>query len=303
MSNHQGGLPLTRRLLWILICLLAILMISQFVVAGWDVLAHNNNSGKTDQSQYLRIAMRIQAGGDFTDGNRQPLFPLLLAPLAQRDVRFFTYAKMLSLVIGVLGLMIIGILSYRRFGVVPALVTIFLLSLNASYIHASGLVACEPLLMLLFFLAWYMAVPGLKDWRAAAVAGAFTGLAYLAKASGLTLLLAFVAVAVIKFRKDVLRQKSIWAFLIAYVLISLPLFQYNLREYGDPFYNYNTRHAMWMDDWSESREYSEDELPTLSSYLQTHSLQDMVQRELAGFSRYDLTWRGSSYRRVKIAGL
>jgi hypothetical protein len=281
-SRSGTGVSARHRLSLALVSLLVALIVANFAVVGWNELAQNNSSATTDQGAYLRLGLKLREGRALTDGNRHPLFPLLLAPFASRDWRYFAYGKMVSLATGILGLITIFLLTRRRYSLAVGLTVILVLSLNAEYIHAASLVASEPLLVLLFFLAWYFAVSGFEDWTAAWAAGAFAGLTFLTKATGQLILLAFFVLAIIKWRRTVLRRRSTWVFLIAYLLVVLPLFIYNFRKYDDPLYNFNTQHAVWMDSWNDRYTDPDEEWPTLSSYLSTHSLQDMVEREWQG---------------------
>jgi hypothetical protein len=56
---------------------------------------------------------------------------------------------------------------------------------------------------------------------------------------------------------------------------------YNYREYGNPLYNFNSTHTMWLEEWEDSYVASPEELPTLTSYWQSHSPWDIVTRDLA----------------------
>jgi hypothetical protein len=103
-------------------------------------------------------------------------------------------------------------------------------------------------------------------------------LAYLAKGTGQIVLLAFLASSVVTHGRRVLRRRGVRLFVAGYVLLASVLWVYNLRRYGNPFYSFSTTHAMWLDTWEDRYVVDTSRLPTMTTYFQTHSLGQIVQR-------------------------
>ena len=277
METHQ----LTK---WVGSTLLALLFIGHFLLVGWGNVLANTSSNSGDQGAFLELGLDIREGRALTDGNRHPLFPLLIAPFAARDWSYFTTAKLLSLGIGGVAMLAIYFLGQRLYGRKAALLTLALLNINQELLDQTPQVLCEALLVLTFFTAWYALVQVLErptSGRTGVVAGALAGLAYLTKGTGQLLIAAFLLTALLLYRARALRQAGVWAFLGGYLLIASPLLAYNTARYSNPFYNFNTTHAMWLDDWEE-RYAANTELPTALDYLRTHSPGQILAREGRG---------------------
>jgi len=283
--SGQSAKPVPTSYLLTLACLLlALLLVGHFLALGWRGLLANTNSDSGDQGAFLELGLAIREGRALTDGNRHPLFPLLIAPFAVRDWPYFTTAKLLSLGAGGLALFAIYFLGGRLYGRRAALLTLALLNINQELLDQTPQVLCEALLVLTFFAAWYAMVRTLEkpaSVKTGAVAGALAGWAYLTKGTGQLLIATFLLTAFLLYRTRAFRQPGIWAFLGAYALIASPLLVYNTARYSNPFYNFNTTHAMWLDDWEE-RYAANTELPTALDYLRTHSLEQMLAREGKG---------------------
>jgi hypothetical protein len=261
--------------------ILAVLLVG-FVVDGWAQIVENWNSYKTDQTAYLRLALRIRQGIALTDGNRHPLYPAILALFAQREWVFFTTAKLLNLFIATLALLVVFWIVKRISGVHAALFTVFLLSHTDYFLEGATKVIVEPLLVLLMFVTWFLLWEGREAVRWWGLAGMGAGLVYLAKGTGQIVLIVFILAAVLIYRTKVFRQRAVWAFLASYVILAAGLWLYNVLTYGNPFYNVNTSHRMWLGQWRERYVADPSQLPTVTTYLQTHSLTQIGQRLLTG---------------------
>lgn len=261
--------------------ILTVLLIG-FIVDGWAQIVENWNAYKTDQSAYLRLALRIREGVELTDGNRNPLYPAILALFAQREWFFFTTAKLLNLSIATLTLLAVY-WAIRRIGNVhTALFTVFLLSQTGRFLESASKAIVEPLLVLIVFATWFLLWKGRGAIRWWGLAGVGAGLAYLAKGTGTIFPLAFVLTSVLLYRKDVLRQRAVWAFLGGYAALAAVLWINNTLVYGNPFYSVHTAHRLWLDQWQEKYVSDSSQLPTAISYLQTHGLRGLAQRLLEG---------------------
>lgn len=306
MTSTQHDIKkINNRLLnrWQPMAVLLLLFLGYLALSAPLIMA-NTRSSDWDQRDYLKIALWITEGGPFTDSNRNPLQPLLLAPLAKDDITFFTSAKLVSLLLGIVGLGVVYGVSRRIVGQNGALLVAGMLAGTAVYIETSTSVNVEVFLVSLFGLAWYAgakAVIAPERWRWFALAGLLAGLCYLAKGTGLLFVPMLLGALFLRpFTQPSkqpwwhwLRLPGVWLFLATFSLVALPLWQYNLHTHGSPLYNINTTHYIWLDSWEESYTYPGDALPTLASYLQTHTLAQIGQRLWNGLALIPRQWYGA----------
>ena len=268
-----------------LMVLLLVLVLARFTTQTYARMLTNSNSSDGDQGAYLQLSLDMREHGKLTDGTRNPLYPAVLAPLAHRDWAFFTYSKLISMVFGLMAIMALFLLGTRHFGLFAGLVAAYLLSVNVEFIVHSATALTESLLVFLFIAAWFAMIAALKNPHQAkywVAAGVLVGFAYLAKGSGQLLVFAFLFVAFLLFRLDLLKMKGFWLFIGAYVLVALPLWIYNSIHFGSPTFNYAITHQMWMNSWSDWHPDDTENLPTLATYLQTHSPAEIIERQWEG---------------------
>lgn len=282
IEEHRRRVP-TALIRTILIYL--ILILSRFVSVGLVNVIENSNSDSGDQGAYLQLGLEIKERKALTDGNGCPLYPASISLFAEREWGYFTRSKLLSLAIGTIGLIVLFSLSRCMYSDGAALLATFLLSINERFGQASSRAECESLLVLLFFVAWYYTVKGFSRWRYWMAAGFFAGLAYLTKTSGQLPLLSFLLSAVILYKREIVAKKQISVFLAFYFIAASVLFAYNYKVYHDPLYNYNTTHVAWFDSWGERDIVDKQSLPTISSYLKTHTLRDILVRQWSGMKK------------------
>jgi hypothetical protein len=265
--------------------LLLSLILGRFLIAGQAKVLFNTISSDGDESAYLALGLALLEEGQVTDGVRPPLYPLLLAPLAERDWAYFTRAKMMTLGLGALTVLVTFLVTRALFNVETGLLAAFLLAANREFHLRASTVYADTLLVLFFVAAWYFLIKSFEQRRFAYLAGFFVGLAYLTKGTGTLLLVAWGLVAVFHYRGRIFRQKQLLLVPLVFLVTVSPLLIYNLAVFGRPFYNFATSHVMWMDRWAESQVADPANLPTLTSYLQTHSLTDMAERLRFGVTR------------------
>lgn len=263
---------------------LLLLIFARFILRGLVRVTWNIASDAIDQGAYLQLGLFMREGRTFTDGNRSPLYPAILALFARRQWGYFTEAKLLSLLFGLAGLALIFYLSRRIFGAPVALTTILLLSVNDGFQMEASWVACEVLLIPLFFLAWYLVSEGFREHRCWPWAGAVAGLCQLTKGNGHLLVLAFLLGGVWGLGRSFLRDRWAYGFVAAYLVTISPLLGINILAFGHPFYNYNTSHALWFDRWEDAYMVNSPP-PTMASYLRSHSLKEIWQRQWYGMRR------------------
>jgi 4-amino-4-deoxy-L-arabinose transferase-like glycosyltransferase len=265
--------------------ILLIFMLGRFFSESYARAITNSNSAISDQSEFLQLGLELREIGRLTDGTRNPLYPALLATFAHRDWSYFTVAKLLSIVFGLLTIVAVFVLGWRRFNPFTGITAAYLVSINVEFTAHSARALTESLLVFLVVLAWFAMLYALDDkarWGYWALAGVLVALAYLAKGSGQLLAFAFVISGVLIYRGRLFTSKSFWIFVAAYLITVSPLWIYNTRTYGSPTFNYAITHQMWMDSWSEWHPDDTDNLPTGLSYLQTHSLGEIFEREWTG---------------------
>jgi 4-amino-4-deoxy-L-arabinose transferase-like glycosyltransferase len=167
--------------------LLPIILLT-FLLAGYQQLTLNIDSDALDRGAYLSAELAVKEEQRLTDPYRQPLLSWLMAFLAGREMSYFTWAKLLTLATGlgcVVGCYLVSLRLYNGPGI--ALLSAFLLVSNVFFIQESSSVMVEPLLALIMLLVWFFGLRALEldHWWDWAAGGVVTGLAYLAKESGL----------------------------------------------------------------------------------------------------------------------
>jgi len=263
---------------------LLILVFARFILRGLVRVTWNTVSDAIDQGSYLQLGLFMREGRALTDGNRSPLYPAILSLFARREWAYFTEAKLLSLLFGLAGLVLIFCLARRMFGASAALATVLLLSVNDSFQMEASWVRCEVLLIPLFFLAWYLIAEGFRDRRNWVWAGVLAGLCQLTKGNGHLLVVAFLLGGLLGLGRSFLQERWIYGFIAAYLVTISPLLIINALAFDDPFYNYNTSHALWFDRWEDT--YSvRTPPPTMATYLGSHSLKEMWRRQRYGMRR------------------
>jgi hypothetical protein len=278
-----------------------------FLLAGLDRVNNAVDPGFEDTGSYLEGALVIQENGgiaNFIDlclsgrfkvESQHPLYLLALAPFASRDLSFFPKAQLVSLAIGLLVLVALVLIGRALFGHYVALLAAVLLAWNVPFIERSSVVACETLLMLCVLLAWYFMVKGLDQRRYWLLAGVAGGLAYMTKATGIFMIPIFAVSAVILFRRKVIHDSYFWGFFLFFTITASPLIVRNLVVYDTPLFEGANSSVVWLDSYRELAEpkyellvnwpdhtYSGSNLPTMRSYLESHSLSAVVRRASAG---------------------
>ncbi len=248
-----------------------------------------------DQGAYLISALNVHACGGplgalakcfqgaFPATDRDPLFLLILAPFASPGPEFFETGKLIALACGVLAVASAGIVVWRLFDPIAAAVAAHALAMNHFLLKHSAIVNCEPLYVALTMWAAYFAVRGVRRRRLWPASGAFVGLAHLCKGSGILMTPAFGLAAWAALGRRVWREKYVYLFFAAFVVVCLPFFANAAIRYGDPLYNPNS-HYMWADSWVEATSLTPAELRqrTFLYYVRTHTAR-------AGFARL---WKG-----------
>jgi 4-amino-4-deoxy-L-arabinose transferase-like glycosyltransferase len=227
------------------------------------------------------LGLDLREHGVITDGKRNPLYPALLSIFAEREWRYFTWAKIMNLAVGLITILAVYAVGYHLFGKIPAMLAAFLLSINIEFILHSTFALAEVLLVLWVLLAWYAMIRALQrpdQVRYWVIAGGLAGLAYLTKGTGLLIPICFVVTATLLYGHRVWRRRAFWGFVAGFAILALPLWIYNWLVFGSPIYNSAINNVMWMGSAEEKYIADPAELPTVWSYFQDHSLAEISNR-------------------------
>jgi hypothetical protein len=285
------------------------------------------NPWDDDQGAFLSTAREIRdAGGvgrlfgallrgEFAEANRHPLY---LALLSIRPT--LEGGKWLSSVIGVLSLVVLTRMMFRRHGPLAAGLFCVLLATNYEFCFHATRVVCEILIVLLSGVLWLLHVPCRRASVAevvpgpahcpetttrtrAATAGALLGLLYLTKGTGLVLCGGYLAWQLSRCRStppSTLHDAAAagrtrgcsWkpaglAILVTactFLAVSAPLLIRNVRRFGNPFYNINSL-LLFADQYSEIEAFLREGTSTgeaARQFFATHTVLDLVRREVSG---------------------
>ena len=265
-----------------------------------------NNPFDDDQAAFLETAQAVADDGGparlladlyagrFEEANRHPLYIAFLSMSPS-----FAAGQVLSAALAAITLLVTSTLCLWRFGPATAGCYAVLLATNAAFYRFGTSVVCEILVVLLSGVIWFVwSQPdevetsrhdqALSDVRVAArgaALGALLGLLWLTKATGL--LLTAIAAAWLAWRLVRERFSRQWllagaCFGLAWCLVASPLLVRNVRRFGNPFYNVNSK-LLFADEYSDA--VLESPLPTsvlAAEYWRTHSVTDMILREVRG---------------------
>jgi hypothetical protein len=250
-----------------------------FLTITYDHSKAWNNPNRGDQNLDLTLGLKIRHFEALSDGYHHPLLPALVSPFAEKDLVYFAKAKLVNVAIGAVTFWVIAWVGLRLVGPIPTFLALIAIAPGLS--NKSAEFTAEPLLLMWVTLTFYWLVRGFERPWCWALAGAAAGLAYLTKGSALLLAMAYAAVVLRGAPKLVLTPRVL-LFPVAFVLVSSPLLIYNWKVFGSPFFNYNTAHVIWLDYTEEQMIMFDKGPPTMSSYLATHSLEDIFRRFLKG---------------------
>lgn len=217
--------------------------------------------------------------GEYTEANRQPLYMMLISPVASRSLAGFVAAKKATFAMGFALVILFYICTYRLHGLPIAAIATALLATNASFLSISTMVAVEALLLLFIVLSWFFIIAGFHKRYLWLLAGATTALAYLTKATALLLPYVFIVALIMHYKRSaikILKDKYFWGFFLVFLIITSPWIVRNIRVYKDPLYNVN-KHNMWCNDWQERYRPGFDiNQCTLRNYLRNNTPREIV---------------------------
>jgi len=273
------------------------------------------SQAKTVQEMGGPVALTRQLfAGEYQEANQHPLYVALLSFFPDYET-----GKRLSAISGLLALLIFSVGIARRYGNLTGGLTGLLISVNAAYCQLTGRVVCEGLLLLFIAGLWLIVLrlPDLRQSRISVLpligAGLVLGLVWLTKGTALLLLLGLViwfCSYAVNWRRLFSRFKrsstnaaavpdttqtdtttvslktilgSLALVIASFALIASPLLVRNARVYGSPTFNANS-YLMFEDEFTEPHALAKQGSlkDAARKYLQTHSLSEIVRREVKG---------------------
>ncbi len=228
-----------------------------YIMTGLYSMGLHPHIGETDTSAFFNYVLEIRAqggpwdflvsmlSGSFLPANQHPLFPFVISLFFKHSTAYFVAVKTLNLAFGGAFLFIFYYLMKKEAGSLAAAIAGALVVANDTFMIQTTMVSCEPLLVIFTTLSLYCLIKGVDDNRLWALAGFFIALSFLVKGSGMFLIFGFglFLLADVRLRFWVLlRNKYLWLFLAAFVIVALPLLARNTIAYKFPFYNYNTKY-------------------------------------------------------------
>lgn len=253
-----------------------------------------------------------------TDGVVNPLWPWIAARAVKADdddEAIFLKGKWLNLYL-TYGLLVIGAAFAATYFSIPATLNLLLLAGLGAFLPRAVWFQPEPLFFMTFLLAWVIGIAALLKTSLLRylLFGILVGLAYLAKASALPLLAAFLGVGSIRWLWSCMRSllkrdhdsaQESWCprahlvgsvlCLLAFFLTTGPRLGYANERFGDPLHSYPA-YWMWMDQFEpdgidfllnhrsseELEAINPEEKPSLSNYLKNNGKDHFKERLTVG---------------------
>lgn len=244
----------------------------------------------------------------FTDGVVNPLWPWVAARFQSEDHEtFFQRGKWFNVVLSAVFLNLLGLACARIFSI-PGAINLMLLGGLGAFLPRAVFFQPEIIYYIFFFATWVccLALMRHNELWLYALLGLFSGLAYLAKTSVQPLLLVFFGVAALRFVVEIFRRwrgkqaDARWhpqnhfigmaVLLMSFLMVSGPRLSYSNQQFGSPFHSY-PGYWLWMDDFEDCYRFmgthgdreslqnmTDEDKPSMSKYLRTHSKEEMWQR-------------------------
>jgi 4-amino-4-deoxy-L-arabinose transferase-like glycosyltransferase len=231
--------------------------------------------------------LRELFAGRFAEANRHPLYLAVLGIFGRPEEAFFREAQAVNVALGVAAILSCWWTARRHFGRLAGLFTILALAVGRTLLESASRPWCEPLLLAVWARALDAILEGLdpaarRPARAFLRAGVWSGLAFLAKGTGMFLPVSVGLTLLVRERARILRDPRAWSFALAFLVTASPLLVRNQRLFGSPLYNQNSRY-LWMDRLPD---YAEVFAPGADALL-PHGFVDYVRHVTPGA----LAWR------------
>ncbi len=282
----------------------------------------NDVYSMSDQLAHMRFARKAYESGFTYTGSRNymPLFAFVQAALNSPeldDEAFFQRGKEINVWISVAALASLAFVFFAKFSRLYSLYAILSIGFLA-FAFKAPFFQPEILSYTLFGFAFILSVETLivPKWYKSVGIGVLFALAHLVKANALPALAILSACHIVLLLAKAINSKlnrriASLIFLralipiIVFMVLLFPYFHESNTDYGDFFFNVNTRIYIWFDSWDEAKaathevggyggflQLPDDEIPGLMKYLREHSFDQIINRlrdgiqEMIGYSCY-----------------
>lgn len=313
LDHWSGSLLLSFSLIVYFVIMLNLLP-DQPLPEGNDQAAFLTQARDVQEAGGPSVLLQQLFGGKYTEANQHPLYVAILSYLPDYEA-----GKRLSAMLGLAALLLFAFGIARRYGNLVGGLTGLLLALNAAWCRLTGQVVCEALLLLIVAGLWLvlLRVPaeGTSQTRPRFLwigIGLLLGLAWLTKGTALLLLLGVLcwrlSYAVdwrrclpARFKAETTESEteprvgrlswkqallSLALVVGSFFVIAAPLLVRNARVYGSPTFNANS-YLLFEDEFTEPHALIEERGSlgnAVRRYWQTHSLAQMIKREVKGLA-------------------
>ena len=314
MKMHRSPDAVRAGILLLILAALAIGLALYLHISGMQSEV-NRDFSKVDQGAYMHFAIRAyESNFSYTgDRNRMPLFPWIQALFYSPDMsdeEFFEQGKQLNVLISITCLTVLGTAFFLKFSKSYAFYAVSVIAFLCFAIKAPWFQA-EILFYVLFAFAFMLSIESIRcpKWYKSVGLGLLFALAHFTKASalpGLAIYACSFAVPLIcEFRS---RSRSLqrifeialcaFAPLFVFMVALFPYFNESKERYGHYLYNVNSTFYIWYDSWGEAKfgtkaagdregwpDMPDEEIPSLTKYLNEHSASDITRRFTRGMEK------------------
>ena len=275
----------------------------------------NDDLTSSDQRAHMRFARRAYETDFNYTGRRNymPLFAFVQAAINSPeldDEEYFQRGKQINVWLSVVALAILTLVFYKKFTRPYTLCAILTIGFLA-FAFKAPFFQPEILSYTLFGFAFILSIETLyaPKWYKYVGTGALFALAHFTKANVLPALIVFSAshcllLFVMALNRE-LNRRSVSRILLGaliplmtFMILLFPYFQESKINYGEYFYNVNTRIFIWFDTWDEADaatreaggyggflQLPDDEIPGLRKYLREHSADQIIERLREGIEK------------------
>ena len=293
----------------------ALFFLSLYLNAAQQQSQVNHDLTRSDQGAYMDIAQKAyETRFQYTGTrNQMPLYPWIQALFYSPEIddeAFFQQGKQLNVALSLVCLLALSIAFFAKFSKIYAFYSILVIAFLVFAIK-SPFFQTEILFYTLFGFAFMLSLDTLisPKWYKSIGVGILFALTHLSKASGMPGLFIFASSYGILFLLKLfsrslsmgqVRQILYYALapLVVFMLLLFPYFQESKERYGTYLYNVNTTFYMWYDSWEEVEngtrladdrsawpDMPDEEIPSLSKYLNEHSSDEIIDRFRHGITQ------------------
>ncbi len=307
--------PLQRAVRAALTVALVLIFLAAYLRIAHTQSIKNRDMRWSDQSAFMDDTTKVyETRFTYTGSrNRMPLYPFLQALFYSPDTSseaFFQHGKRLNIVLSLFCVAALAYVFFTRFSRLYAAYAMLLIALVVFAIK-SPFFQAELLFYTLFGLTFILSIDTINapnKYKTVAL-GAMFALCQYTKASAMPGLFIFAAsyglLVLTKLGKRELNAASAANILFSavmpifvFLLLLSPYLLESKKKYGTYFYNVNTTFYLWYDSWDEAfsgtyaagdlvgwPDLPDDEIPSLSKYLEEHRAQDIVDRLINGVTQ------------------